>query len=82
MLTKRLKPGQLFTANGKVFRVRNTSLEKENSKRLGDECDECRKVNGTWCCHDDSRCIAYKGKFLCSTVCGYGHYPQFIRNAK
>lgn len=67
MLTKRLKPGQLFTANNKVFRVRNTNL--------GSDCNKCRRVN-------NNHCIADKGDFLCSTVCGYGHYPQFIRNAK
>lgn len=72
MLTKRLKPGQLFTASGKVFRVRNTHFMS------GEDCNECRKVNGNPRCI----CIADKGGFLCSTVCGYGHYPQFIRNAK
>jgi hypothetical protein len=68
MLTKRLKPGQLFTANGKVFRIRNSHFMAD--------CDVCRRVN------NDFRCMADKGGFLCSTVCGYGHYPQFIRNAK
>lgn len=68
MLTKRLKPGQLFTTRGKVFRVRNTHF-------MLDDCSACRKVNGNFC-------MADRGGFLCSTVCGYGHYPQFIRNAK
>lgn len=72
MLTKRLKPGQLFTASGKVFRVRNTHLLSEANC---DDCHECIRVNNNFC-------IADKGGFLCSTVCGYGHYPQFIRNAK
>ena len=69
MLTKRFKPGQLFTVNSKVFRVRNTHF-------LSEDCDECRKVN------NNLRCVADKGGFLCTRVCGYGHYPQFIRNAK
>lgn len=71
MLTKRLKPGQLFTAKGKVFRVRNTNLES-----IAADCIECMRVN------DSLFCMADKGGFLCTTVCGYKHYPQFIRNAK
>lgn len=73
MLTKRLKPGQLFTANGKVFRVRNTHLL---SGVIYDDCHKCVKVNNNFCIAE------FKGGFPCSTVCGYGHYPQFIRNAK
>lgn len=68
MLTKRIKPGQLFTASGKVFRVRKTNLKSR------DECAECRIANG------GSDCMA--DNFLCITVCGYGHYPQFICNTK
>lgn len=72
MLTKRFKPGQLFTVNGKVFRVRNTHFLSK------DDCGECRRVNND----SHSICMADKGGFLCTRVCGYGHYPQFIRNTK
>ena len=80
MLTKRLKPGQLFTANGKVFRVRNAKSD----------CDECIAANNnrisysysTIFCVSYTFCIAGAGKFDCLKVCGIGHYPQFIRNAK
>lgn len=74
MITKRIKPGQLFTVNGKVFRVRTTHF------RSISDCDECRKVNGNPHTLDD--CPARECNFYCSFVCGYGHHPQFIRNAK
>lgn len=68
MLTKRLKPGQLFTANGKVFRVRNAKLETD--------CEVCQAIN------NNNHCIAQTEGFQCIIVCGVRHYPQFIRNVK
>ena len=54
MLTKAIKPGQLFTANKKVFRCCKQTVEESYEF----VCKTCEREN----CEE---CIAYKNDFNC-----------------
>ena len=63
MLTKAIKPGQLFTANKKVFRCCKQTVEESYEF----VCKTCEQKNR-------EECIAYKNDFDCA-YCGSG-YPK------
>ena len=64
MLTKSLKPGQIFTANKHIYKV--TKFEK--SRR----CATCRETNAP------HFCAAQEDGFICAQVCGWGYYPKLL----
>jgi hypothetical protein len=69
------KPGQLFTIDGKIFRVRKCSR-----KQLLSTCRECAKENHEWCIFRKYN-FRERFKILCKDIIHKGYYyPKYIKD--
>lgn len=67
MLTKQIKPGQLFTLNDCV-------LQALKPKGIVSQCVECRETNGFHVCRK-----IHISPEVCCDLCGRRNYLKFIK---
>lgn len=70
-MAKQLKPGQLCTINGHVYRCKKMATEKVATEEA---CEDCEKAN-----HSD--CILYDNGFCrpCVAIFGLDNYPILVK---
>jgi hypothetical protein len=70
------KPGQLFTIDGKIFRVRKRFQKPLSNLNI---CRECAIENHSWCIFADNGFNVRFG-IRCKNITPEGYYPQYIKD--